>query len=109
MTSDKLDQTRRSFLKHSGMAALGALSLADLFEHRVLAQAISGSAAPMNVGVLGSGHVRARAKRVIHLHMLGAMSHVDTFDYKPTLQRMSGEEIPPSVKDTQRISTMSSG
>ena len=51
----------------------------------------------------------ARAKRVICLHMLGAISHVDTFDYKPTLERMHGQDLPPSVRETQRLSTMSGG
>ena len=41
--------------------------------------------------------------------MLGAISHVDTFDYKPTLEKMHGQEIPPSVRNTQRLSTMSNG
>ena len=30
-------------------------------------------------------HARARAKRVIFLHMSGGVSHVDSFDYKPRL------------------------
>jgi hypothetical protein len=30
-------------------------------------------------------HYRARAKRVIFLHMSGGVSHVDSFDYKPRL------------------------
>ena len=58
---------------------------------------------------LGAGQVPARAKRVICLHMLGAISHVDTFDYKPTLERMHGQDLPPSVRETQRLSTMSGG
>ena len=41
--------------------------------------------------------------------MLGAISHVDTFDYKPTLERMHGQDLPPSVRETQRLSTMSGG
>ena len=55
------------------------------------------------------GQMPARAKRVICLHMLGAISHVDTFDYKPTLERMHGQDLPPSVRETQRLSTMSGG
>ena len=59
--------------------------------------------------MLGAGQFPARAKRVICLHMLGAISHVDTFDYKPTLERMHGQDLPPSVRETQRLSTMSGG
>src|SRR4051794_40437276 len=99
-------QARRSFMLRAG-AGLGALSLAELLGIDALAQTAPTSA--VNRGVLGSGHVAARAKRVICLHMLGAISHVDTFDYKPTLVKMHGQEIPPSVRNTQRLSTMSAG
>jgi uncharacterized protein DUF1501 len=105
-----VDHARRSFLLRAG-AGIGALSLIDLLGARS-AGAQSAAAAPaeaMNVGVLGAGATPARAKRVIMLHMLGAISHVDTFDFKPTLEKMTGQEIPPSVRETQRLSTMSGG
>jgi hypothetical protein len=95
---------RRDFLLKSA-GGLGALSLLELFGGGALAQA----PAEMNVGVLGTGQIPARAKRVICLHMLGAISHVDTFDYKPTLARMHGQDLPQSVRETQRLSTMSGG
>jgi hypothetical protein len=93
-------RTRRAFLLESA-AGLGALSLLDL--------AGAQPRESMNVGTLGAGQTPARAKRVICLHMLGAISHVDTFDYKPTLERMHGTDLPPSVRETQRLSTMSGG
>jgi hypothetical protein len=101
-----VDRARRRFLLEAG-AGLGSLSLLELMQGGALAQTAIG-AAP-NVGTLGTGHVPARAKRVIMMHMLGAMSHVDTFDYKPTLVAMHGQDIPPSVRQTQRLSTMSNG
>ncbi len=107
MTDDiqeAIDLTRRSFLLRSA-AGLGSLSLLDLFG----GSASPLHAAPQDSGVLGATHYPARAKRVICLHMLGAISHVDTFDYKPLLIKMHGQEIPPSVRETQRISTMSAG
>jgi hypothetical protein len=104
---DPIRQSRRRFLLNAGVG-LGALSLSELMAGPANAQTAAASAnTGINVGVLGTGHSPARAKRVICLHMLGAISHVDTFDYKPTLVRMSGEQLPPSVRDTQRISTMS--
>jgi hypothetical protein len=102
-----MDPARRLFLKSSGIAGLGAFGALNLLNSEAFAQ--QALQAPMNTGLLGSGHLPARAKRVIHLHMLGAMSHVDTFDYKPVLVERSGQELPPSVKEGQRISTMSSG
>jgi hypothetical protein len=101
-----VDQARRSFLLNAG-AGLGALSLLDVFNSTASAQ--SAATESMNVGVLGAGQIPARAKRVIMLHMLGAISHVDTFDYKPMLEKMNGQEIPPSVREQQRLSTMSGG
>ena len=97
---------RRRFMLRAGLG-LGALSLLDMMG--VPGAAAQTAAEPMDVGVLGTGQIPARAKRVIMLHMLGAISHVDTFDYKPTLERMNGEDIPPSVRETQRLSTMSNG
>lgn len=99
-----IDRSRRDFLLKSA-SGLGALSLLDLFG---AAHAQVAAESP-NLGILGTGQVPARAKRVICLHMLGAISHVDTFDYKPTLTRMHGQDIPRSVRETQRLSTMSNG
>jgi hypothetical protein len=100
-----IDLAKRAFMLRAGVG-LGALSLSQLAGQSALSQQ---AAARANPGILGDGHFPARAKRVICLHMLGAISHVDTFDYKPTLQRMHGEDLPDSVRNTQRISTMSNG
>jgi len=102
-----IDNARRNFLLKAG-AGLGALSLVDLLRSGV---SLAQTPAPqvVDVGTMGTGHVPARAQRVIMLHMLGAISHVDTFDYKPTLERMNGQDLPQSVRDTQRLSTMSNG
>jgi hypothetical protein len=101
-----VDHARRSFLLNAG-AGLGALSLLDLLgAGSASAQAVEEA---MNAGVLGAGQIPARAKRVIMLHMLGAISHVDTFDYKPMLVKMHGQDLPASVRETQRLSTMSGG
>jgi hypothetical protein len=102
----ELEESRRAFLLRS-IGGLGALSLLELVGGRALGQAAATEA--MNVGVLGSGPFPARARRVILMHMLGAISHVDTFDYKPTLVKMHGQDLPPSVRDTERLSTMTAG
>ena len=108
-----IDLVRRSFILKS-CGALGALTAADLLG---LAAPLSAqtpgqpAAAPPGrmPGILSAPHHPAKAKRVIYLHMLGAMSHVDTFDYKPTLVKMHGQDLPASVRNTQRLSTMSAG
>jgi hypothetical protein len=45
---------------------------------------------------------------VIHLIMAGAPSQIDSFDYKPLLREMYDEDLPPSVIDGQRFTTMTS-
>jgi hypothetical protein len=102
---------RRSFLLRTGLG-LGSLSLAQLFGgSKLLRGAASASAAApaLNHGVLGTGHLPARAKRVIHIHHLGAVSQVDTFEYKPMLIKMHGQELPASVRGTARLSGMVAG
>ena len=101
---DRIDGDRRSFLLKTTIG-LGALSMSELLGMNAMAQPSSIT----NLGVLGTGQIPARAKRVVVLHMLGAISHVDCFDYKPTLVKMHGQEIPPSVRNSQRLSTMSGG
>lgn len=103
---DMNDPGRRFFLKNAGMG-LGMLSMAELLGGNALAQ--TPASGNVSLGKLGSGHVPARAKRVIYLHMLGAFSGVDTFDYKPMLEKMHGQDIPESVRTRQRQSTMSAG
>lgn len=107
---DAIDQSRRSFMLRAG-AGIGALAAAELLGPRPASAATAAATTGQgtNLGLLGSGHFPARAKRVIYMHMLGAISCPDTFDYKPMLVKMHGQEIPPSVRNTQRLSTMSSG
>jgi uncharacterized protein (DUF1501 family) len=102
---DPIGLARRRFLLEAGVG-LGSLSLLELLNGGALAQDAEAAA---TLGVLGTGHRPARAKRVIMLHMLGAISHVDTFDYKPRLAEMHGQNMPDSVLNTQRLSTMTNG
>jgi hypothetical protein len=105
-------QAGRRALLRSGLG-LGALAAAELMG---LGKA-SGQAGPSkpagaaraNLGILGTGQLPAKIKRVIHLHMMGAPSHVDMFDYKPNLIKWNNQELPSSVKGTARISEMSNG
>ncbi len=53
-------------------------------------------------------HHAPRARRVIFLLQNGAPSHVDLFDDKPMLRRMHGQQIPDSVVNGRRFSTMTS-
>ena len=93
---------RRHFLSQTGTAlgltALQSLSLTDQLQgaHVTATRSISSGLSP-------------RAKRVIYLFQSGAPSQFESFDYKPELERMAGEELPDSIRQGQRLTTMTSG
>ena len=85
---------------------LGGLSLsigAPAFHGLLAADALGGS----DPG--GLPHFPPTAKRVIYLMQSGGPSHVDLFDDKPTLKKMQGEEVPESILQGLRQTTMTAG
>ena len=88
-------QNRRRFLLNSGMG-LGAAAFHSLIP-RV------GSAAAIDQPIA------AKAKRVIFLFMAGAPSQIDLFDYKPDLEKLFRAELPESISQGQRVTTMTRG
>ena len=92
---------RRSFLSQTGLG-FGACALSSLL-------AGDGAASELNPGLNGLPHFPPKAKRVIWLQMSGAPSHVDLFDHKPILTERRGEEIPESIHQGQKLSTMTQG
>jgi len=91
-------QTRRRFFG-TGANALGAAALASLMGKAGL------EAAPGAVPT----HFKPKAKRVIYLHMVGGPSQLDLFDYKPKMKEMYDKDLPPSIRNGQRLTTMTSG
>ncbi|MBT5168197.1 MAG: DUF1501 domain-containing protein, partial [Opitutales bacterium] len=57
----------------------------------------------------GTTHHRSRAKRVIYLFMEGGPSQHDLWDYKPKMREFAGAELPPHIRDGQRVTGMSKG
>lgn len=53
-------------------------------------------------------HFRPRARRVIYLCQSGAPSQLDLFDPKPLTHRYAGQELPATIRDGQRLTTMTS-
>ncbi|MFM1802868.1 MAG: hypothetical protein RJA81_2220, partial [Planctomycetota bacterium] len=94
----KAMMTRRSLFSRSAHG-IGTAALASLMEQD--AQAVSTLA--------GLPHLPPKAKNVIYLFQNGGPSHVDTFDYKPELRRRQGQQIPDSIVQQARFSTMTSG
>src|SRR5205085_9523585 len=60
-------------------------------------------------GLPGLPHFPAKVKRAVYLHMLGGPPQQDLFDYKPDLKDWYDKDLPDSVRQGQRLTTMSSG
>jgi len=100
-------QTRRQFFQGAGLK-VGGIALAHLLT--------SGSAkveavAPGQVHqpLPGFPHFAPKAKRLLYLHMNGAPAQLDLFDHKPILDKYFDQELPDSIRNGQRITTMTSG
>ncbi|MDX2270065.1 MAG: DUF1501 domain-containing protein [Bryobacter sp.] len=89
------NETRRQFFAR-GSRGLGALALAE-----VMAQA--------NTGTPLLPHFAPKAKRCIYLHMVGAPPQMDLFDYKPKMKDWFDKDLPQSIRQGQRLTTMTSG
>ena len=101
--------TRRQFFSGAGLS-LGGLALAQL-AGRLGAAPRPGNPldARVHPPLPGLPHFAPRAKRIIYLHMNGGPSQLDTFDYKPQLQERFDQDLPDSIRQGQRITTMTSG
>ena len=89
-------QSRRQFVGRTAFG-LGSVALTS-----ILANESTGAVS----GALDGGHFSARAKRVIWLFMAGAPSQIDTFDYKPQMNDWFDRDLPESVRQGQRLTTM---
>lgn len=97
--------TRRHFFAQGAMG-LGAAALASL-SHRV---GLATPTAEARIGGLPElPHFAPKAKRAIYLFMAGAPSQIDLFDYKPGMADRFDEDLPESIRQGQRITTMTSG
>jgi len=110
--------TRRQFFGNAGLR-LGGAALAMLLAKGGNAFG-AGPSVPTTTGAgAGAGmvhpplpgfpHFRPRAKSIIYLHMNGGPSQIDLWDYKPKLREFFDKDLPPTVQNGQRLSTMTSG
>ncbi len=100
---------RRAFLQ-ANSTGLGAFGLASLMNPAAFGREVAAAEENLAVpGALQRLHFPPRAKRIIYLFMSGAPSQLDLFDPKPTLIEMTGKDLPESVRQGQRITTMTSG
>jgi hypothetical protein len=91
---------RRIFLRN-GAAALSATALAGLLSPQ------KGQAKDPDLH--GFPNFPAKAKRVIYLFQSGAPSQMDLFDPKPSMEKVRGQDLPESIRNGQRLTTMTSG
>src|SRR5262249_9750125 len=101
--------TRRYFFGQAA-AGLGAAALASVANPRLLSAAPEVD--PMKTfgdAALKSLHHKPKAKRVIWLFMADGPSQMDLFDYKPKMVDYFDKDLPDSVRNGQRITTMTSG
>src|SRR5438874_13748775 len=88
--------TRRHFFR-TGAHALGTAALTSLLGECAL-------------GAEGKKtHFPAKAKHVIYLHMVGGPPQMDLYDYKPKMQEFYDQDLPDSIRQGQRLTTMTSG
>ena len=96
-------ETRRHFFGRTA-TGIGTAALASLVNPQLF-----GDQPTTQLGAMGATHFAPRAKRVIYLFMSGAPSQLDMWDYKPQLQDWYDKDLPDSVRNGQRITTMTSG
>jgi uncharacterized protein (DUF1501 family) len=97
-----MEETRRRFFARAAHG-VGALALASLLPGR------SQAAAAAVGGLPGLPHFPAKAKRCIYLHLVGAPPQMETFDYKPKMAALFDKDLPDSIRNGQRLTTMTSG
>lgn len=98
-----LSVSRRHFFRQGAMG-LGSAALSTLLPARANA-AVSSLPTP---GLPSLPHFAPKAKRAIYLFMAGAPSQMDLFDYKPKLADWYDKDLPDSVRQGQRLTTMTS-
>lgn len=105
----QLKFTRRQLLSQS-RGVIGAAALASLLgQSPSTTSAVEPTSAQANGGLESLPHFAPKAKRVIYLFMAGGPSHIDLFDYHPAMREIHGTELPDSIRQGQRITTMTSG
>jgi hypothetical protein len=98
------DIARRYFLGQCTGVSIGAMALASMLRSSA-AQEL-----PQNdsLGLPELPHFAPKAKQVIFLTQSGGPSQIELFDEKPGLEKLAGTELPESVRQGQRLTTMTS-
>jgi len=95
-------ETRRQFFAR-GKNALGYAALTSLLGSSARLWADDSAPKPT------LPHFPPKAKNIIYLHMVGGPAQMDLFDYKPEMAKWYDKDLPDSVRQGQRLTTMTSG
>jgi hypothetical protein len=98
------NETRRQFFQR-GARGLGITALATMLGDELWANPSLKSMG----GLPGLPHFAPKAKRAIYMHMVGAPPQMDLLDYKPAMGDWYDKDLPDSVRQGQRLTTMSAG
>src|SRR5258708_22809470 len=90
-------EPRRHFLRR-GAQGLGLGALASLLRAET-----DGGTLP------GLRRFAPKATKIIYMHMVGGPPQLDMFDYKPGLKDWYDKDLPASIRQGQRLTTMTSG
>ena len=98
-------ETRRQFFS-KGMNALGFAALSSLGLESAGAESKTEKIVKPQFML---PDVVKKAKHVIYLHMVGGPAQMDLYDYKPKMNDFYDKDLPESVRNGQRLTTMTSG
>src|SRR5690242_11149487 len=100
----------RRYLFGKTACGIGTAALASLLNPRLFGDETPAANPDLKTfGELPQLHHVPKAKRIIWLFMADAPSQLDLFDYKPKLDEFFDKDLPDSVRQGQRITTMTSG
>ncbi|HSU69193.1 MAG TPA: DUF1501 domain-containing protein [Tepidisphaeraceae bacterium] len=106
-------ETRRQFFGRTarglGVAALASLLGNGATAHAAATIAQGSSSLSSSPRRPSLPDLAPKAKRAIYLHMVGAPPQIDLFDYKPAMKDMFDKDLPDSIRQGQRLTTMTAG
>ncbi len=102
------DLLNRRIFMQGGAKIVGTAAFADLVSQSMAAEPMK-SGLPSQLGLPGLPTHAPKAKRIIYLFQSGAPSQMDLFDPKPLMKDHHGKDLPESIRNGQRLTTMTSG
>lgn len=103
-----INATRRQFFGSTGLR-LGSVALAAMAGNAARTSTAAENSPRVHPPLPGLPHFAPRAKSIIYLHYNGGPPQHDTWDYKPGLKDYFDKDLPESIRNNQRLSTMTSG